>query len=199
MSGFLPPTIAYLLGNIEDFKLKMAEAEGISAETDSKIGEAGKLGKLAFMAVGAAVAGVAVESLKLATTFDATMTRINTQDNAGLTTRQMVALKNSVVDLAGPTAQAPEALAEAMVHVYGSGIQGAQALDLLRVAAEGATIGHANLTDVTNALDAAVAVGIKGTGDDAAAMGELNATVGAGDMTMQNLAEALGGPMLATV
>lgn len=199
MSGFLPPTIAFLLGNIEDFKLKMAEAEGISAETDSKIGEAGKLGKLAFMAVGAAVAGVAVESLKLATTFDATMTRINTQDNAGLTTKQMVALKNSVVDLAGPTAQAPEALAEAMVHVYGSGIQGAQALDLLRVAAEGATIGHANLTDVTNALDAAVAVGIKGTGDYASAMGELNATVGAGDMTMQNLADALGGPMLATV
>lgn len=199
MPGFLPPTVAVLLGEIGDFKVKMDEAMAKSAETDAKIAESGKLGKLAFMAVGAAVAGVAVESVKLATEFDAAMTRINTQDNAQLTTKQMKDLKNSVLDLAGPTAQAPEQLADAMIHVYGSGLQGAQALDLLRVAAEGATIGHANLTDVTNALDAAVAVGIKGTGDYNAAMGELNATVGAGDMTMQQLAEALGGPMLATV
>jgi TP901 family phage tail tape measure protein len=199
MSGLLPPAIAFLLGDIGDFKLKMDEAQAKAAETDGKIAGAGKLGAGAFLAVGAAIGGVAYESLKLATTFDQTMTRINTQDNAGLTIKQMKDLKNSVLDLGGQVAQTPEALAEAMIHVYGSGLQGAKALDLLRVAAEGATVGHANLTDVTNALDAAVAVGIKGTGDYKDAMGQLNATVGAGDMTMQNLADALGGPMLATV
>jgi TP901 family phage tail tape measure protein len=199
MSGLLPPAIAFLLGNIDDFKLKMDEAKLKAEETDGKIAGAGKLGAGAFLAVGAAIGGVAYESLKLATTFDQTMTRINTQDNAGLTTKQMKDLKNSVIDLGGQVAQTPEQLAEAMIHVYGSGLQGAKALDLLKVAAEGATVGHANLTDVTNALDAAVAVGIKGTGDYKDAMGQLNATVGAGDMTMQNLADALGGPMLATV
>jgi TP901 family phage tail tape measure protein len=199
MADFLPPAVAFLLGNISGFVASMDEADARMAKTEEKQASAGAKGKAAFLGLGVAVAAVAYESVKLASVFDATMTRINTQDNAGLTTQQMKALKASVLDLAGPTAQAPEVLAEAMIHVYGSGLKGAAALDLLKVAAEGATTGHANLVDVTNALDAAVAVGIKGTGDYNVAMGELNATVGAGDMTMQNLAEALGGPMLATV
>jgi TP901 family phage tail tape measure protein len=199
MSAFLPPAVVFLLGNITDLKLKLDEADERLAKTDAGMAESGGKGKAAFLGVAGAIAGVAYESLKLASVFDATMARINTQDNAQLTTKQMNDLKTSVLGLAGPTAQAPEALAEAMIHVYGSGLKGAAALDVLKVAAEGATVGHANLVDVTNALDAAIAVGIKGTGDYSAAMGELNATVGAGDMTMQNLAEALGGPMLATV
>lgn len=199
MADFLPPSVAFLLGNIDDFKAKMGEAVEVSEKTDSKISKAGELGKKAFLGVAAAVGATAIEALKLSSTFDATMARINTQDGVGLTVQQMKALKASVLDLAGPTAQAPEALADAMVHVEGSGLRGAKALDLLKVAAQGASVGNANLVDVTNALDAAVAVGIKGTGDYQQAMGELNATVGAGDMTMQNLADALGGPMLATV
>lgn len=199
MSSFLPPAVVFLLGNIEDLKLKLDEADVRLAKTDAAMAESGGKGKAAFLGVAAAIAGVAAESVHLASEFDASMARINTQDNAQLTTQQMKDLKNSVLDLGGPVAQTPEALSEAMIHVYGSGLKGAAALDLLTTAAKGATIGNANLTDVTNALDAAIAIGIKGTGDYQVAMGELNATVGAGDMTMQNLAEALGGPMLATV
>ena len=195
----MPPVIATLVADIGEFSVKMGEARAEMDGTEATAARTGALGKAGLLALAGGALAVGAESVHMATQFDAAMTRINTQDNADLTVKQMKDLKNSVLDLAGPTAQAPDALAEAMIHVYGAGIKGAQAVDLLRIAAEGATVGHANLVDVTNALDAAVAVNIPGVQNYQQAMGELNATVGAGDMTMQNLADALGGPMLATV
>jgi TP901 family phage tail tape measure protein len=191
--------IATLVADIGEFSAKMGEARVEMADTEGAAARTGALGKAGLLALAGGAIAVGAESIHMASEFDAAMARINTQDNAGLSIQQMKDLRNAVLNLAGPTAQAPDALAEAMIHVYGSGLKGAQALDVLRTAAEGATVGHANLTDVTNALDAAIAVNIPGVQNYQQAMGELNATVGAGDMTMQNLAEALGGPMLATV
>jgi TP901 family phage tail tape measure protein len=199
LGGLLPPVVASLVADIGEFKVKMGEAKAEMVDVEGTAARTGAFGKAGLLALAGGALAVGAETVHMASEFDAAMTRINTQDNADLTTQQMKDLRTSVLNLAGPTAQAPEALAEAMIHVYGSGLKGAQALDLLRVAAEGATVGHANLTDVTNALDAAVAINIPGVQNYKVAMGELNATVGAGDMTMQNLADALGGPMLATV
>ncbi|NUQ98869.1 MAG: phage tail tape measure protein [Streptomyces sp.] len=199
LGGLMPPVIAKLVADIGEFSAKMGEARAEMSDTERVAARTGALAKAGLLALAGGALAVGAESIHMAAQFDAAMTRINTQDNANLTTKQMHDLRNAVLDLAGPTAQAPDALAEAMIHVYGSGLKGAQALDVLRIAAEGATVGHANLTDVTNALDAAIAVNIPGVQNYQQAMGELNATVGAGDMTMQNLAEALGGPMLATV
>lgn len=199
LGGLLPPVIATLVADIGEFKAKMGEARAEMDSTESTAARTGALGKAGLLALAGGAIAVGAETIHMASEYDAAMTRINTQDNANLTTKQMKDLRNSVLDLAGPVAQAPDALAEAMIHVYGSGLKGAEALDVLRIAGEGATVGHANLTDVTNALDAAIAVGIPGVQNYEQAMGELNATVGAGDMTMQNLADALGGPMLATV
>lgn len=177
----------------------MGEAKTEMSGVESTASRTGAFGKAGLLALAGGALAVGAESVHMASEFDAAMTRINTQDNANLTTQQMKDLRTSVLNLAGPTAQAPDALAEAMIHVYGSGLKGAAALDVLKTAAQGATVGHANLTDVTNALDAAIAINIPGVQNYQQAMGELNATVGAGDMTMQNLADALGGPMLATV
>lgn len=199
LGGLLPPVVATLVADIGEFKAKMGEANAEMDSTASTAARTGMLGKAGLLALAGGALAVGAESVHMASEFDASMTRINTQDNADLTTQQMKNLRNSVLDLAGPTAQAPDALAEAMIHVYGAGLKGAQALDVLKIAGEGATVGHANLTDVTNALDAAIATNIPGVQNYSQAMGELNATVGAGDMTMQDLANALGGPMLATV
>jgi hypothetical protein len=53
--------------------------------------------------------------------------------------------------------------------------------------------------DVMNALDGVIVSGMKGVSNYSQAMGMLNSAVGAGDMTMQNMADALGtgltGPM----
>jgi TP901 family phage tail tape measure protein len=68
---------------------------------------------------------------------------------------------------------------------------------LLKIAAEGAAVGHANLTDVTNALDATIVSGVPGITSYSQAMGALNAIVGSGDMTMQDLANAMGTGVMA--
>ena len=79
------------------------------------------------------------------------------------------------------------------------GLKGAKALDVVKIAAEGAKVGHADLEQTTNALTAAVASGIPGIQNMSQAMGVLNGIVGAGDMKMQDLNEALGTGLLTVV
>ncbi|MDQ2873974.1 MAG: phage tail tape measure protein, partial [Actinomycetota bacterium] len=147
------------------------------------------------------IAAVGVESVMAAAKFGASMTRISTQ--AGVPQAKLAALSRGVLAIAGKVGQGPDALAESLYHVESNfaslGITAPRALDLVKVAAEGASAGNANLEDVTNALTAAVASGIPGVSNFSQAMGVLNATVGAGDMKMQDLAEAFGTGMVAVV
>jgi TP901 family phage tail tape measure protein len=108
-------------------------------------------------------------------------------------------MSSAVLSLAGPTATAPDELAKGLYHIESTGFRGAKALQILKVAAEGAKIGGADLEDVTNALNAAVASGIPGVQNMSQAMGALNAVVGSGDMRMQDLADALGTGVLSVV
>lgn len=151
--------------------------------------------------VGAALVGIGVKSLEMASNFDSEMMKLTTQ--AGVAKDKLAGLKKGVLDLAGQVGQSPDSLAEALFHVESNfaslGITSEKAMELLKVAAQGASVGGADLVDVTNALTAAVASGIPGVEDFNKAMGVLNATVGAGDMTMQDLAKAMGTGFLATV
>lgn len=141
--------------------------------------------------VGAAAVGT-VASVKLGMDFQTAMERIHTQANASQ--KQVAALSKGVLAMAGAVSTTPAALADAAYHIASVGqrsLSTAAQLGVLRLAAEGAKIGGADLTDTTNALTAAVVSGIKGAQDYSKAMGALNATVGAGDMKMQDLANAL--------
>jgi TP901 family phage tail tape measure protein len=171
------------------------EAAGAKAAGfGSALGTAAKWGALAL-------AGVGVASVVMASKFDAAITKLNTQ--AGVSKDKLAGLKDGVLQLAGQVGFSPDSLAEALFHVESNfesmGITSAKALELTKVAAQGAAVGHADLVDVTNALTAAVAAQIPGVEDLNQAMGILNATVGIGDMTMQDLAAAFGGGMVATV
>ncbi|WP_275901606.1 phage tail tape measure protein [Streptomyces sp. S1D4-20] len=156
--------------------------------------------KTALLA-GAGLAVIGVESVRMASKFDSSMTLLHTQ--AGVAQDKMAGLKKGVLDLAGKVGQDPDSLAESLFHVESNfesmGISSKKALDLVGTAAKGATTGHAKLVDVTNALTAAVASGIPGVQNMDQAMGVLNATVGVGDMKMQDLANAFGSGMVATV
>ena len=167
-----------------------AAGAAAGAESHSKLGE---------YALGAAVIiGYATDK---AMKFNAQMVTLNTQ--AGVSKKQLGALSEGVLELAGQVGQSPTSLAESLYHVESNmqslGIKAPQALNMVKVAAEGASVGHANLVDVTNALTAAVASGIPGVKNYSQAMGVLNATVGAGDMTMQDLADAMGTGAVAAV
>lgn len=178
------------------------EKLGAQAEaTGKRFGAIGRGMGLAAAGAVTAAAVVGVESIKMASTFQAQMERIHTQ--AGVAQKNIAGLGKGVLGLAGQVAQSPDSLAEALYHVESSfasmGITGAKAMDILKVASEGATIGGSNLVDTTNGLDAAIVSGIKGVGNYKQAMGELNAVVGSGDMKMQDLSEALGTGVLAVV
>ncbi|WP_432019919.1 phage tail tape measure protein [Streptomyces sp. 1222.5] len=153
------------------------------------------------MIAGGGLAVIGYESVKMAAKFDASMALLHTQ--AGVAKDQMAGLKKGVLSLAGKVGQDPDSLAESLFHVESNfesmGISSKKALSLVETAAKGATVGHADLVDVTNALTAAVASNIPGVQNLDQAMGVLNATVGVGDMKMQDLANAFGSGMVATV
>ncbi len=205
IGGTLPPVIALLLADTKDFTAKMGEAgaemEALTKKGGGAFQQLATVGKAALLTLGAAAIGVGVASVDMAAKFQTQMERLHTQ--AGVPQAAIAGLSNSVLNLAGQVATNPTSLAEALFHVMSAfqstGITGAKAMDILKVAAEGAKIGGANLVDTTNALDAAIVSGIRGAGDYQQAMGALNATVGAGDMTMQNLAEALSNGVMPVV
>jgi len=146
--------------------------------------------------IGAAVAFgvVAIESLKAASKFQQSTELIHTQ--AGVSQASVDSMRKSILGLSGEVGTGPEALSEAMFHIASTGARGAKAIAELKTAAEGAKVGNADLTDVTNALNATIVSGIKGAQNFGHAMGALNAIVGAGDMHMQDLADALGSGLL---
>jgi len=173
---------------------------GVNAEVN-KAGSGMRAFHKTAMIAGVGLAAIGVESVKMAAKFDSSMTLLHTQ--AGVAQDKMAGLKSGVLALAAKVGQDPDSLSESLFHVESNfesmGISSKKALSLVETAAKGATTGHADLVDVTNALTAAVASGIPGVQNFDKAMGVLNATVGVGDMKMQDLAQAFGSGMVATV
>ncbi len=205
MATSLPPVTALLLCDSKEFMVKMGEAKAAMEDT-SKSGEASLGGlssgaKTALLGAGAALVGLGAESVKMAADFGASMERLHTQ--AGVPQADIASLSDKVLALAGVVGESPIGLSQALYHVesafQSTGITAVTAMDIVKTAAEGAMIGGANLVDVTNALDAAIVSGIPGVQNYGQAMGALNATVGAGDMTMQDLADALGTGVMPVV
>jgi len=169
-------------------------AASTDAAGESAVGFGSKA-KLAVLGVSAAL----VYSVVKAAEYQSQMTTLLTQ--AGVAKSQFKGLETGVLSLAGSVGQSPDSLAQALYHIESSfqsvGITGSKALSLLKIASEGAATGHADLVDVTNALDATIVAGIPGIHNYSQAMGALNAIVGSGDMTMQDLATAMGTGVMA--
>jgi len=168
-----------------------AAMQGVGAKLKS-VGESmTSAGRTLTTDVTLPIAGIGIAATKMASDFQASMTQLVTQ--AGLPADQLQKLTDQVQAFADSGAQqTPEVLAQGLYHIVSLGVPAAHAMDVLKLASEGAAIGHANLEDVANALGAAVASNIKGSGDYTNAMAVLNATVGAGNMRMQDLATSLG-------
>lgn len=175
-----------------------AAAEASAARIEAAQKKLASIGKWSLFGGAAAVAA----SVKGAMDLQQSMMRLHTQ--AGATTQQVAKLQKGVLNMAGSVGTGPNELAQGLYHVVSNlnktlppAARVTDELKALRVAAEGAKVGGSDLVDTTNALGAAIRSGISGTQNYRQAMGALNATVGAGDMTMQNLADALGTGLLA--
>ncbi len=136
--------------------------------------------------------GLGYAAANAATQFQASMELIRTQ--AGATQNEVDAMTTAVLNLSrsGETAQGPDKLAEGLYHLESLGLRGKEAIDALRTSAQAADLGLADMEGVTNALGAAIVTGIKGTEDYSKAMGLLDATIGQGNMRMDDMVAALG-------
>jgi TP901 family phage tail tape measure protein len=144
-----------------------------------------KIGSLAIL-------GIAAEATKMGVNFDSAMLRIQTQ--AGESTKRMGYLRNAVLDMSasGQFQQGPQELVDALYRLEGAGLRGAEAMRALRAAADLAAVGNANVEDTAKTMAQTLFVGMKGTGNVRQLVAELNATVGAGDLKLQQLVDALG-------
>ncbi len=166
-------------------------AAGGAAVAGSK-GLVGSLTSLKNMAV----VGIGVESIKGLINFQAQMELLHTQ--TGASQDEVTNMSKSVLGLSKSLGSDPQGLAEALYHIESTGLRGGKAIDALTIAAKASKMGMADLTDTTTGMLAVNVAGFSGIKNLAQAMGALNAVVGAGDMTMQDLNEALGTGILAT-
>lgn len=185
--------------------------KGAAAEADAAAAATGRLGGAMASTMGMAkslgllfgaveIVKKTIDVTKDASDFQKNMLLIQTQ--AGASSEQVKAFSAEILKMAGPLATAPNELATSLYHVVSAsqGLLGAaDQLKIMEVAAKGAKIGNADLEETTNALTAAVTSGIKGVQDYGQAMGQLNVIVGAGDMKLSDLNEALGSGILASM
>lgn len=156
------------------------------ADTAGVVGMSG--GQL--LGLGAAAGVVAVETVKMAGTFEQKMNLIVTQAHAPQS--EIDNLKQKVLDLAGATGQSADKLAEGLYHIESVGTRGQAAIDGLAASAKLATIGMASLDDVTYAMSGMMSSGMKDVANYSDGVALLNTIVGQGDMTMQQLSKAIG-------
>lgn len=171
-------------------QLTEVDAKMEATQKESKGMGAGMQMALVGLGVGAAVA------VKAAGDFQDSTTHLVT--DAGESAKNLGMVQQGILDVSSATATSASSITDGMYHIESGGYHGAQGLAMLKVAAEGAKVGGANLDDVAFALSGtmnAYGMSSKNAGTQthmaASMMNELIATVGAGDMRMQDLATSL--------
>jgi len=162
----------------------------------SKVGGMAKsIGSIAMKAA-VPIVLIAAESVRSAVKFESSMKKIQTQ--AGATAGDVKTLSKQVLALAPSTQQGPEKLSEALYHLKSVGMDNVDAMKSLKVASDLAAVGGADLESTTNALAGAWRTGIKGATSFAQSAATVNAIIGAGNMTMEDMVSALGTGILPT-
>lgn len=136
------------------------------------------------------IIGIGAAAIKSATTFQQAMTYIRT--DAGDTTDNINTLSTAVLNLAQNSQFDATDLANGLYHIASLGLRGTAALNALNTAQQMAAVGGSDLESTATALGGAIVTGIKGVQDYSAAAGVLDATIGAGNMRMQDLVNAIG-------
>lgn len=185
-----------LTASMDRLAVATERADGAAVGGAAGSGKKGLMGAMGGMKALLAGLGI-VEAVKSFSNFQSQMERLRTQ--TGATQAEVGKMSKGILGMAVSVGTGPQSLAAAMYHIQSAGFRGKEALDALKVSAMGAQIGGADLTDTTTAMTAVMVAGFRGVHTLRQAMGELNATVGAGDMTMQDLNEALGTGILGTV
>jgi TP901 family phage tail tape measure protein len=169
-----------------------------AAKSDAAAGvAAGGLGKYKMALVGIGVgAAVAVDA---AGKFQDQTTHLVT--DAGESARNLGMVQQGILSVSAATGTSATDITNAMYHIESGGYHGAAGLALLKTAAEGAKVGGADLDTVSRTLVGTMNAYGMSASHSTAFMNQLIATVGAGDMRMQDLASSLSSvaPLAAAV
>jgi hypothetical protein len=140
--------------------------------------------------VAAGMGFVGYEALKSAANFQSSSEQLVT--SAGVNKNAIAGMRQQILQVSTDTGTAASKVVDDMYHIASAGLTGQKALDAMRAAAEGAKVGNADLDVVSKTL-AGTLDSFSGNGMNAnQMMNALIATVGTGDMRMQDLATSLG-------
>jgi len=174
-----------------------AEAQGVTIATQDGLAASAEKGEAAsklmtggMLLAGAAVAGLGYESIKAAANFQDATTHLVT--DAGENKNALQQAQAGILQMSAATGTSANDMVNAMYHIDSAGYHVANGgLAVLKVAAEGAKVGGADLDTVSKTLVGTMnALGV-GSSGAASVMNQLIATVGAGDMRMQDLASSI--------
>lgn len=167
------------------------EVEQLAAAQSAAVGRIGSMLTrgitIPTLLIGGAAAKMGIE-------FHKQMLMIHT--DAGASTRELHMMTQEVLELAKVSPVGPTELAKGLYHLESLGLRGAKALEALRISGVAAGMTMANIEDVATALGGAVVANVKGTHDFTAAMGTVIATIGVGNMRLQELTAAFGTGLL---
>lgn len=194
------PILVQIVGDEASLSRALGKASAEVSSFGTRLQTAGKkmqsVGSTMTRNLTLPIVAAGVVSAKFAIDFQKQMEMIHTQ--AGASTAEVTKMSAAVLKLAQITPQGPIELSKALFHIESVGYRGAKALNVLHTAALGAAVGNSNLEDTASALSAVMITNIKGTQNYGHAMGVLNATVGAGNMRMSDLVEALKSGIVPT-
>ena len=180
------------LGRVGD-KFSDTETKG------KKFGAAlAEVGKTALLAGTAGFAVIGVESVKMAGNFQSAAEHLVT--DAGESQAALSMVEQGMLKISTATGTAANDVVNGMYHIESAGFHGAAGLTLLKAATEGAKVGGADLDTIAKTLTGTMNAFHVPASGAVTVMNQLIATVGAGDMRMQDLASSLGnvGPIAAS-
>lgn len=189
--------VARVTTDLTRYNLGMSAAEARAKTMTQKMSLQGQKLTKYLSLPGAAIAYGAIKSWG---DFQKNLTQIRTQ--AGATDVPFQVLRKNVEDLAKNSVFGPTELAKGLYHVQsvmGGGMDNMKAkMDILNQAQKLAAMGGSDLEETTTALTAAIRTGIPGTQKAGETWKTLNAIVGAGNMRMGDLVNAMGTGVLPT-
>lgn len=169
---------------------RVFERVGLSAESAGlKTEGAGKRIATGLLGATAVVAGIGIESIKMAGDFEAATTRLVT--SAGETNANLDLVRKGMLDMAGQVGISATDLAKGMYVVESAGYHGADALNVLKASAQGAKTENADLGTVANAVSTIMRDFGDSAGDATHVTSTLISAVSVGKTNFQDLSGAM--------
>ena len=141
------------------------------------------------------IAAAGAVSVKMAADFETSMTLIQTQ--AGGTAKDVKFLSDAVLNMKD-VQHGPKELADSLYHLKSVGMDNKSAMDALTASEHLASVGGSDIQTTTNAIASAFKTGISGAQDFNLAAATINATIGAGNLRLEDYVSAMGTGVLVS-